>query len=72
MALPVPAIQWGATDIEGHDAPNVPARWHPIGTLPALLDAGALFAAAGGTGWEGKGGFQISLFGGGFNPPTPI
>jgi len=63
---PVPATQWGVSDIESNPAPDVAACWIRAADLPNLFTAEDLWSGANGAGaWDGKGGFAVHLF-----PPT--
>lgn len=59
--LASPAIQWGETELVSSPAPSVSPRWIDQASLAGVLTAGALFSAAGGQQWTGRGGFQVSL-----------
>lgn len=61
-SYPVPAIQWGATDIESNPAPDCDPAWIRTGDLPTRFDAEDLWGNQGAGAWDGKGGFAVHLF----------
>lgn len=60
-SYPVPATQWGATDIEAHPAPSCDPAWIRTSDLPSTFDASDLWSQQGSGAWNGQGGFAVHL-----------
>jgi len=66
-SYPVPATQWGATDIEDHGAPSCNPAFIRLADLAAPLSAGGLWADQGTGVWSGEGAFAVHLVTAGIN-----
>lgn len=69
MALPVPASQWGAAEIETSAPPPGGPRWLPISDVAGILTPEDLATAAGIDAWGLRGGWQVGLWTVGCHPP---
>lgn len=66
LCLPVPAVQWGASDVEANPPPATGILLADLTTLGTIVEPDDIALAGGLGGWNGKGGWQIGLIPGGY------